>query len=84
VPYSNSRTALRFVMQWGLAHTRGWTVDPSIPASVHLAPLLITPELLQQIQDAADAYGVSVAAGLRHAIRQVTAEDFPVSWRQRK
>jgi predicted transcriptional regulator len=72
---------LRFVMQWGLTHTKGWTVDASIPASTCLVPLLVTPELLQQIQAAADRHGVSVAAWLRHAMRQVTLEDFPASWR---
>jgi hypothetical protein len=72
---------LRFVMQWGLTHTKGWTVDASILASTRLVPLLVTPELLQQIQAAADRRGVSVAAWLRHAMRQVTLEDFPASWR---
>jgi hypothetical protein len=72
---------LRFVMQWGLTHTKGWTVDSSIPASAHLVPLLMTPELVQQMQDAADTHGVSAAAWLRHAMRQVTYDDFPPSWR---
>jgi hypothetical protein len=53
---------LRFVMQWGLTQTKGWTVNASIPASAHLVPLLMTPELVQQVQDAADTHGVSVAA----------------------
>jgi predicted transcriptional regulator len=41
----------------------------------------MTPELVQQVQDAADTHGVSVAAWLRHAMRQVTYSDFPPSWR---
>jgi hypothetical protein len=68
-------------MQWGLAHTTGWTVDPSIPDRPHLVHMLVEPDLLQQVQDAAEAHGASVAAWLRHAMRQVTREDFPPSWR---
>jgi hypothetical protein len=33
------------------------------------------------VQDAAAAHGVSVAAWLRQAMRQVTPGDFPASWR---
>jgi predicted transcriptional regulator len=72
---------LRYVMQWGLAHTSGWTVDPSIPSRPHLVHMLVEPDLLQQVQDAADAHAVSVAAWLCQAVRQVTPEDFPASWR---
>jgi predicted HicB family RNase H-like nuclease len=43
--------------------------------------ILVAPELLQQVQEAADAQGVSVAVWLRHAMRQVTPDDFPPSWR---
>jgi hypothetical protein len=71
---------LRHVMRWGLAHTQGWTVDPSIPERPHLVHLLVAPDLLQQVQEAAAAHGVSVAAWLRQALRQVTPEDFPASW----
>jgi hypothetical protein len=72
---------LRYVMHWGLAHTHGWTVDPSIPDRPHLVHMLVEPELLQQVQDAADAHGASVAAWERQAMRQVTLKDFPASWR---
>jgi predicted DNA-binding protein len=71
---------LRYAMQWGLAHTIGWTLDPSIPDRPHLVHLLVSLDLLQQVQAAAAAYGASVAAWLRHAMRQVTPEDFPASW----
>jgi hypothetical protein len=71
---------LRYVMQWGLTHTQGWTVDRSIPASVHLVPLLVEPVLLQQVQAAAAAHGVDVAVWERHAMRRVTYQDFPPSW----
>lgn len=72
---------LRYVMQWGLTHTTGWIIDRSIPASVHLVPLLVEPVVLQQVQAAAATHGADVAAWERHAMRQVTYEDFPASWR---
>jgi predicted transcriptional regulator len=72
---------LRFVTGWGLARTQGWTVDLSIPDRPHLMHMLVEPELLQQVQAAAAAHGVDVAAWERHAIRQVTRDDFPPSWR---
>ena len=70
---------LRYVMQWGVTHTTEWTIDRSIPDRPHLVHMLVEPELLQQVQDAADSHGVTVAAWLRHAVRQVTREDFPQS-----
>jgi predicted transcriptional regulator len=72
---------LRFVMQWGLRHSGGWTIDRSTVVAVPPVPVLLEPELLQQVQDAAAAHGVSVTAWVRHAMRQVTIEDFPQSWR---
>jgi hypothetical protein len=72
---------LRYVMDWGLAHTQGWTIDPSIPGRPWLVHMLVAPELLQQVQASADAHEASVAAWLRHAMRQVSLEDFPPSWR---
>jgi predicted transcriptional regulator len=71
---------LRYVMQWGLAHTHEWTVDPSIPDRPHLVHMLVEPDLLQQVQDVAESHSVSVAAWLRQAMRQVTHKDFPPSW----
>jgi hypothetical protein len=73
--------SLQYVMQWGLARTRGWTVDPSTPDHPQLVHLLVAPELCQQVREAADAHGVSVAAWLRHAMRQATLADFPAGWR---
>jgi hypothetical protein len=72
---------LRHVMPWGLAYTTGSTVAPSIPDCPRLVHLLLDPELLQRVQDAAAAHGVSVAAWLRQAMRQVTPADFPAGWR---
>jgi hypothetical protein len=75
---------LRYVMQWGLAHTQGWTVDPSIPDRPHLVHMLVEPDLFHQVQEAAESHGVTVAAWLRQAMRQVTLEEFPASWREGK
>jgi predicted transcriptional regulator len=71
---------LRYVMQWGLAHTNEWTVDPSIPDRPHLVHMLVEPDLLHQVQEAAESHSVPVAAWLRQATRQVTHQDFPPSW----
>jgi predicted transcriptional regulator len=71
---------LRFVMQWGLSQTQGWTIERSIPATVQTVAMLVEPELLQQVQEGAAVHGAPVAAWLRRAIRQVTLEDFPGSW----
>jgi hypothetical protein len=72
---------LRHVMQWGLTRLNEWTVDRSIPTAVRPVTLLMDPERCHQVQDAAAAHGVSMAAWLRQAMRQVTPEDFPASWR---
>ena len=48
---------------------------------MQLVPVLLEPTLLQQVQDAARVLGVSAAAWLRQAIRQISLEDFPASWR---
>jgi predicted transcriptional regulator len=71
---------LRYVMQWGLTHGQAWTIDRSIPAMVHMVAMLVEPGLLQQVQDAAATHGVTVAAWVHHALRQVTLDDFPASW----
>jgi hypothetical protein len=71
---------LRYVMQWGITRTQGWTIDQAIPTPVPPVPVLLEPALLEQMQEAAAAHGVSMAAWLRHAMRQVTPDDFPASW----
>jgi predicted DNA-binding protein len=71
---------LRFVMQWGLAHSQDWIIDQTIPASVHLVHVLVEPALMEQVQEAATRHGASVAAWVRCALRQVTQQDFPASW----
>jgi hypothetical protein len=72
---------LRYVLQWGLTHTTGWTIDRALVVVVPPVPVLLEPELLEQVQEAAAAHGVSMAAWLRYAMRQVTINDFPESWR---
>jgi predicted transcriptional regulator len=72
---------LRHAMQWGLTQTRGWTVDRAVPGTVRTVGMLLEPELLQQVQEAAAVHGATIAAWLRQAMRRVTIEDFPKSWR---
>jgi predicted transcriptional regulator len=72
---------VRYAMQWGIRHSEGWTIAPSNPASVSLVHVLVEPALMAQVQEAAAGHGASVAAWVRCALRQVTLEDFPASWR---
>jgi predicted transcriptional regulator len=72
---------LRFAMQWGIRHSKEWTIEQSPVVAVPPVPVLLEPELLRQVQDTAEAHGVSVAAWLREAMRRITADDFPDSWR---
>jgi predicted DNA-binding protein len=72
---------LRGGMQWGLAQTKGWSIDRSTVVAVSPVPVLLEPDLLQHMQDTAAAHRVSVAAWLREAMRRVTTDDFPASWR---
>jgi predicted DNA-binding protein len=74
-------TILRSVMQWGLRHSERWAIDRSSVVAVPPVPVLLEAELLQQVQDAAAVHGVSMAAWLREAIRRITTDDFPASWR---
>jgi predicted transcriptional regulator len=79
--FHRKRTAiLRSAMQWGLTQMYGWTADRSVPAAVYTVTMLVEPALLRRVQDAAATHGVSEAAWLRQALRQVTPEDFPASW----
>jgi predicted transcriptional regulator len=75
---------LRYVRQWGLDHRTAWTIDPSIPDHPHLVHMLVEPDLLQHVQEAAENHSVTVAAWLRQAMRQVTLEEFSASWREGK
>jgi predicted transcriptional regulator len=75
---------LRYVMQWGIARTGGWTVDMAVSGTVRTVGMLLEPDLLQQVQEAAVAQRMTGAAWLRHAMRQIMIEDFPASWRAQK
>jgi predicted transcriptional regulator len=70
---------LRYAMQWGLTQTQSWSVDMVVPATVHPLSLLLEPDLLRQVQEAAVAQGASVAAWVREAMRRVTDDDVPES-----
>jgi hypothetical protein len=79
--FHRKRSAIvRSVMQWGLAQTRGWTVDVTIPGMVYKLSPLLEPDLLQQVQAAAAAQGVSVAAWVREAMRRISVDNFPATW----
>jgi predicted transcriptional regulator len=72
---------LRHAMPWGLTQTRRWTIDMAVPGMVRTVGMLLEPELLQQVQEAAAAHGATVAAWVRHTLQQVTIEDFSERWR---
>jgi predicted transcriptional regulator len=71
---------LRYVMQWAISQSCGWAIDQSPVVAVPPVPVLLEPELLQRVQDAAAVHGATVAAWIRHAMRQVSRADFPPSW----
>jgi hypothetical protein len=80
--FHRTRSAiLRHAMPWGLTQTRGWTVDRAVPGTVRTVGMLLEPELLQQVQEAAAAHGATVAGWWRQAMREVTIDDFPATWR---
>lgn len=82
--FHRTRSAiLRYVLGWSLTQTQVWTVDTAVPVTVRTVALLVEPDLLQQVRDFAAAHGGTVAAWVRHALRQVTTEAFPESWRAR-
>jgi hypothetical protein len=66
---------LRFMMRWGLTQTQGWTVDTSTPSRGPTLSLVLEPDLLRRVQEAATAHRASVAAWVCEAVRRVTRED---------
>jgi predicted DNA-binding protein len=72
---------LRYVLEWGLGHSEGWTIDRFPVVVVPPVPVWLEPELIQRVQDVTAAQGVPVAAWLREAMRRITRDDVPVSWR---
>jgi predicted transcriptional regulator len=80
--FHRTRSAiLRYVLQWELTQTREQTVDMAVPGTVCTVGMQLEPELLQQVQEAAAAHGATVAGWLRQAMREVTIDDFPATWR---
>jgi predicted transcriptional regulator len=71
---------LRHVMAWGLTQTHHWAIDPAVPRTAHTLSLVLDPTLYRQVQEAAAAHGATVAAWVRHALRQMRVEDFPQDW----
>jgi predicted transcriptional regulator len=67
-------------MQWGIRHSEGWTINRSPVVAVPPVPVLLEPELIQQVQEVAAAQGVSMVEWLREAMRRIAADDFPASW----
>src|ERR1700752_1377967 len=53
---------LRCVMGWGITLTKGWIIDRSRPPTVHTVAILVEPDLLHQVQDAAGVPSAPVAA----------------------
>jgi hypothetical protein len=55
---------LKQLMQWGIPHSGGWSIDQSIPAAPHLVEHFDKPR----------------AEVIRQLITQARPEDFPQSW----
>jgi hypothetical protein len=79
--FHRTRSAiLRCIMQWGLTQTWSWTINTAAPVTVHPLSLLLESDLLQQVQEAAETQGASVAAWVRYAMRQISPDNFPATW----
>jgi predicted transcriptional regulator len=72
---------LRYVMQWRVSHSEGWIVDRSPVVAVPPVPVLLEPQLLRRVQGVAAAHEVTAAAWLREAMRWITRDNVPASWR---
>ena len=72
---------LRQVLEWGLTHGQGWTIDRHRPSGrAQRVFLRLEPELRERVEALATAAGGDISAWLRHAVQQVTVADFPASW----
>jgi hypothetical protein len=80
--FRRSRAAvLRQVLEWGLTHGQGWTLDRHRPLSrAQRVSLRLEPEQRERVEDAATTAGGDISAWLRHAVQRVTVADFPASW----
>jgi ferredoxin-NADP reductase len=71
------------IMQWGLTRGQAALVDHiASQASVRHLHLYVPSELYEQVERAAAAAGMNIAAWLRHMVRQISIADFPTSWRE--
>jgi hypothetical protein len=71
------------IMQWGLSRGPAAARDGGAAEGLvrHLA-LSVDAALHAGVEQAATAAGMSIASWLRAMVRQVTAADFPPSWRE--
>jgi hypothetical protein len=73
---------LRQVMCWGLScMPSGQVSRDHIQGPVRHLFFVVESELHQRVRAAAEAAGANVAPWLRHMLREITAVDFPPSWR---
>jgi hypothetical protein len=82
--FHTPRTAvLSCLMQWALGRNPREALDQGdTQGGVRHLHLYVESELHAQVQKAATAAGVNIAAWLRHMVRQVAIEDFPASWQE--
>jgi hypothetical protein len=72
---------LRHVLEWGLTHGQGWTIDRHRPVGRAARIILrLEPERRERVETVATAAGGDISAWLRHALQQVIMVDFPASW----
>jgi hypothetical protein len=55
----------RVVRPWGLTHSPRWIIERFIPSTGQTGALPVAPDRLQAVQEAATAYGATVAAWVR-------------------
>jgi hypothetical protein len=67
-------------MRQGLSHSGGRTINPSLPAAVHLSHVLVESARAQHVQTAAGHSIIRAIVWLRQALHLVTPEDFPPGW----
>jgi hypothetical protein len=72
---------LRQVLEWGLTHGQGWTIDRHQPAGrAQRVFLRLEPELRERVEEVATTAGGDISVWLRHVVDLVTLADFPASW----
>jgi hypothetical protein len=72
---------LRHVLDWGLSHGQGWTIDRGRPPGrAQRVSLRLEPERRERVEAAATTAGGDISAWLCYAMQRVTVADFPASW----